>query len=104
MEMITSPISRILKEIKENSPRSQLIIGTIIGFITAVPSLKIAKALAIFTGGIMLAISIKNDCNGYLDLSQYSNINLSGLVELVKRNGSLSTGFIAGCLIGFSYV
>lgn len=104
IDFVRSISNKALLEIKENSPKHQLFLGAVLGFATAVPSIKIARALSLFTGSVMILLAVKNNCECYLDLSKYANINLTKIFELIKQNGPLSVGFTAGYLLGFGYI
>lgn len=104
IDFVRTVSNKALLEIKENSPKHQLFLGTILGFATAVPSIKIARALSLFTGSVMLMLAVKNNCECYLDLSKYANVNLDKIFDLIKRNGPISVGFVAGYLLGFGYI
>lgn len=104
IDFVRSMSNKALVEIKENSPKHQLFLGAILGFATAVPSIKIARALSLFTGSVMILLAVKNNCECYLDLSKYANFNLGKIFEMIKQNGPLSVGFTAGYLLGFGYI
>lgn len=104
IDFVRSVSNKALVEIKENSPKHQLFLGAILGFATAVPSIKIARALSLFTGSVMILLAVKNNCECYLDLSKYANINMAKIFEMIKQNGPLSVGFTAGYLLGFGYI
>lgn len=104
IDFVRSMSNKALIEIKENSPKHQLFLGTILGFATAVPSIKIARALSLFTGSVMILLAVKNNCECYLDLSKYASINLAKIFDIIKQNGPLSVGFTAGYLLGFGYI
>lgn len=95
--------NQVLDEIKENSARSKLIIGTSIGFFVAYPTIKIARAIGMISGGTILALAVRSKGNCCFDLSDYSQVDLTKIVEFVRDRGSLSVGFVAGFLIGFAY-
>lgn len=92
-----------LDELKENTPKSQFCLGTVLGLLISYPSVKIGRALALFSGGLIIARALSNKCECYIDLSTYKHPDLTSIVEYIKHNGALSVGFTAGYLIGFAY-
>lgn len=95
--------ARVLRGMKHKTPTNQLALGTVLGAIVAYPSVRIARAMALFSGGIILAVAMKNKCDCYLDLSKYNQMDFGSIIEYIKRNGSLSVGLTAGYLIGFAF-
>lgn len=92
-----------LDEIKDSTPRSHLILGTFTGYIVANRSLQILRATSLLCGSLMLALAIKNKGECCLNLMKYSKLDLTNIMEYIKRNESISVGLIAGFLIGFSF-
>lgn len=93
-----------INNIKGDTSESKLLLGTILGIIVAYPSVKIARAMSLFTGGIILAVAAHNRCDCHLDLSILNKIDFGHFIERIKRNRSLSVGLAAGYLIAFAFV
>lgn len=104
LNLIRAASKKALDEVKGNTPESQLILGTFLGIVVAYPSVKIARAMSLFSGGIILALALKNKCECCLDLTPLCDFNFKHLIDLIKRNGTLSVGMTAGYMIGFAFV
>lgn len=103
MDEIVRIFREIFSQLKDKSAKSQVLIGSCSGFIAALASMRIAKSLALIIGGSVLLISVTTD---YVWNPRIENVelNLKFAEELIKHNTSLTIGFVAGYLIGFSIV
>lgn len=101
--MMRSMSGITLDEIRDSTPRSQLILGTITGYVVANRSSQILRATSLLCGSLMLALAINSKGECGLDLTKYSKLDLTNIMECIKRNESISVGLIAGFLIGFSF-
>lgn len=96
--------NKTINNIKGNTPESQLLLGTILGIIVAYPSVKIARAMSLLSGGIILAVAAHNKCECCLDLSIFNKIDFGNFIERIKSKGPLSVGLTAGYLLAFAFV
>lgn len=79
-----------------------IIEGEIFNFLFFVASIKIAESAALFVGCVLLIMSLTTD---FVWIPNFNlNFNFNFVNSLIKTNGQLATGFIAGWLIGFALI
>lgn len=97
-----TPIEELIDKVRRKSPETQIVIGAATGFAAAVASMRIAKTAAFLIGGGLLAASLLTD---FIWNPQLNNLhfNVDQVSQLISNNLVLTTGFLAGYLLGFSY-
>lgn len=72
--------------------------------LNSITSARISKALCIFSAGILISISIQENCKDVSKFPNGSDTDLSFLLEIVRLNQNLAMGLVSGFLIGASHV
>lgn len=124
-----SAAENVLVEIRLKTPKVQTLIGTGAGVIIAIglskfpvkwflekgklltlhilyishtASIKIAESIALFVGAALLILSLATDVVYIPNINLKFDLNF--INSLIRSNGPLANGFIAGYLIGFAMV
>lgn len=102
---VLEQFNAMLQKLYEQPPETQLAIGAVVGFGSAMVSMKIVKMIAFVAGGTVLFSALASDPRNRMGFDVNVNLNGPDLANLfdVDNNSLLTTGFIGGYLLGFSY-